>query len=124
MLKTIALAAVATVALSAAAEAQQYQRRGGHGYQQGYVNNSYNRNVYVNRRGGNGNAWAAAGAGLLLGGVIGALAAQPSYGYAAPPPPPVYAPPQPLYLPNVVPGCYQTQMIDQWGRVVMGTVCN
>lgn len=123
MLKTIALAAVATVALSGAAEAQQRYQRGGHGYQQGYVNNSYNRNVYVNR-GGNGNAWAAAGAGLLIGGVLGALAAQPSYGYAAaPPPPPVYAPPQPLYLPNVVPGCYQTQMIDQWGRVVMGTVC-
>lgn len=119
MLKKIAIAVVLTATLAGTAEAQDRYRHGGHHYRPHHGHqHHYRPNHY---RGGN-NWVAPLVGGMVLGGVIGALAA-PSYGYAAPPPPPVYAPPQPLYLPNVVPGCYQTQMIDQWGRVVMGTVC-
>lgn len=128
MFKTLALAAIATVALTSFAEAQQYRNQGGYypnrGYQQqqyrgGNINNSFNRNVYV-KRGGNGNAWAAAGAGLLIGGVLGALAAQPSY--AAP----QYAPAPVGVVPgiNTVPGCYYAAFVDVYGRQFFQQICN
>ena len=133
MFKTLALAAIATVALTSFAEAQQrgYGQRGG-GYQQrggynqvyrggGNYNNSFNRNVYV-KGGGNGNAWAAGAAGLVVGGLLGALAAQPSY-----------AAPVQQYAPasvgvvqgiNTVPGCYYAAFVDVYGRQYFQQICN
>jgi len=124
MFKTLALAAIATVALTSFAEAQQRgygQRGGGYGYQQrgGNYNNSFNRNVYV-KGGGNGNAWAAGAAGLVVGGILGALAAQPSY--AAP----QYAP-APVGVVqgiNNVPGCYYAAFVDMYGRQYFQQICN
>lgn len=121
MLKIVAAAAIAMLTLSTAAEAQQYQRHGGHGYHPQYrggnINNSFNRNVYV-KRGNNGEAWAAAGAGLLIGGILGALAAQPSY--AAPPPAAVGVVPGI----NTVPGCYYAAFVDIYGRQFFRQICN
>ena len=138
MFKTLALAAIATVALTSFAEAQQRgygQRGGGYGYQQrggynqayrgGNYNNSFNRNVnrnvYVKNNGwggGNGAAWAAGG--LALGAVIGALAAQPSY--AAP----QYAPAPVGVVPGInnVPGCYYAAFVDVYGRQFFRQICN
>ena len=121
MFKTLALAAIATVALTSFAEAQQrgYGQRGGYGqqYRGGNINNSFNRNVYV-KRGGNGNAWAAGAAGLVVGGLLGALAAQPSY--AAP----QYAPVGVAPGINTVPGCYYAAFVDVYGRQFFRQICN
>lgn len=139
MFKTLALAAIATVALTSFAEAQQrgYGQRGGQGYGQrggynqayrgGNINNSFNRNVYVNRRGGggwggNGNAWAAGAAGLVVGGLLGALAAQPSYAQ----PVQQYAPAPIGVVPGInnVPGCYYAAFVDMYGRQFFRQICN
>lgn len=132
MFKTLALAAIATVALTSFAEAQQRgygQRGGGYGQRGGYnqayrggnYNNSFNRNVYVKNNGwggGNGAAWAAGG--LALGAVIGALAAQPSY--AAPVQ--QYAPVGVVPGINNVPGCYYAAFVDMYGRQFFQQICN
>ena len=136
MFKTLALAAIATVALTSFAEAQQRgygQRGGGYGQRGGYnqayrggnYNNSFNRNVYV-KNGGNGNAWAAAGAGLAVGALLGVAAAQPSYaapaygyGYAAPAYGYGYAAPV-----TVVPNCYYVTFIDAYRRQSVRQVCD
>ena len=129
MFKTLALAAIATVALTSFAEAQQrgYGQRGGYNqaYRGGNINNSFNRNVYVKRGGGwggNGNAWAAGAAGLVVGGLLGALAAQPSY--AAPVQ--QYAPAPVGVVPgiNTVPGCYYAAFVDVYGRQYFRQICN
>ena len=144
MFKALALAAVTLVAATSFAEAQQrgYGQRGGYGYQQrggynqqfrgngnfqarqyrgGNYNNSFNRNVYV-KNGGNGNAWAAGAAGLVVGGLLGALAAQPSY--AAPVQ--QYAPAPVGVVPGInnVPGCYYAAFVDIYGRQFFQQICN
>ena len=121
MFKTLALAAVTLVAVTSFAEAQQRYQRGGQGYNQQYrggnINNSFNRNVYV-KRGGNGNAWAAGAAGLVVGGLLGALAAQPTY--AAP----QYAPVGVAPGINTVPGCFYAAFVDVYGRQFFRQICN
>lgn len=140
MFKALALAAITLVAATSFAEAQQRYQGGGGGYGQrggynqqfrgngnfqarqyrgGNINNSFNRNVYV-KRGGNGNAWAAGAAGLVVGGLLGALAAQPSY--AAP----QYAPAPVGVVPGInnVPGCYYAAFVDIYGRQFFQQICN
>jgi hypothetical protein len=95
--------------------------RGGNGYQNGY--NGYRGGYNNGYRGGYNNNWIApAIGGLIIGGVVGALA-QPYYAPApiynqAPPVyyPPVQAPPvyyPPVQAPSAAPAGYrQEQMLD------------
>ena len=98
----LGIAAAATVLIGSIEMADAQQRRNGQGYaprggyaQQyrgggNYYRNNGNRyvqnNYYGGRRGGgwNGNNAAWAAGGLAVGAVLGALAAQPAYGYAQP----------------------------------------
>ena len=111
----LGIAAAATVLIGSIemADAQQRQRYNGGGYAQQYrggnvYRNNGNRyvqnNYYGGRRGGwngNGAAWAAGG--LAVGAVLGALAAQPAYGYAQPYwGGGAYAPPVPACQPVIV----------------------
>jgi hypothetical protein len=122
MKKSVILAtAVAALAFSSVVSAQGYNR----GYNQGYNNNGWN---YA----------AAALGGVVVGGIIGAIAnanqpVQPVYGqvYGGYMPPPVYAPPGPGYVPAPAysPGwqqrCNNAQtlpVVNAYGQIINYTI--
>ena len=61
-------------------------------------------------------------AGLVVGGLLGALAAQPSYAQ----PVQQYAPAPVGVVPgiNTVPGCYYAAFVDVYGRQYFRQICN
>lgn len=129
-MRIIALALALIFVSATYAEAQQrggYNRGGNYGYRGGNYNNSFNRNVYVNNRGGgwngNGAAWAAGVGGLAVGALLGSALAAPAYGaYGYP-----YAAPVPAYGPPVVyaqPTCQRVQVIYPNGARSNQVVCN
>jgi hypothetical protein len=83
----------------------------------GNINNSFNKTYKYNY--GNDydiNPWAAAGIGFLGGALVGAIAAEPGYGYAEPG--------YPVQGVNTVPGCYYAAFVDQYGRQYFQQICN
>lgn len=95
-------------------------KRNGNINANGNINNSFN-NTY-NYKYNNGyndiNPWAAAGIGFLGGALVGALAAEPGYAYAAP----GYG--VPVQGVNTVPGCYYAAFVDMYGRQYFQQICN
>lgn len=89
MLKIIAIATVATVALSTVAEAKTRTQ----------------------------DMWAVAGVSAVVGGIVGALAAQPRYVA------PQYAPVGVVPGINTVPGCYYAAFVDIYGRQFFRQIC-
>jgi hypothetical protein len=93
--------ALALLATATAAQADGYYRRG-----------------YEHRGGGGGNWAAPLVGGLIIGGMLGAMANQPTY--AAPPQ--YYVPQDPVY----VPGPYCTNQFvgyDVWQRPLYRRIC-
>lgn len=103
---------------------RQYNRGGNYAYRGGNYNNSFNRNVYVNNRGGwngNGAAWAAGVGGLAVGALLGSALAAPAYAAPAYPYPAYgYGPPVVYAQPN----CQRVQVIYPNGARSNQVVCN